>query len=128
MTLFITVHKRRSPGAAGVLRVSCGQTCQSSGSTGEGERGWHLVPPPIGPCGGRRAGLGSRAGRDGRGALQGRPFRPVGEERADACFHGPCKILTGSRPRETLSPRNAREGRRQPPTWPASGPEQEPFA
>lgn len=44
------------------------------------------MPPPIGPCGGRRAGLGSRAGRDGRGALQGRPFRPVGEERAERLF------------------------------------------
>lgn len=33
MTLFITVHKRQSPGAAGILHLSCGQTCQSSGST-----------------------------------------------------------------------------------------------
>lgn len=35
MTLFITVHKRQSPGAAGILRLSCGQTCQSNGSASQ---------------------------------------------------------------------------------------------
>lgn len=44
MTLFITVHKRRSPGAAWILCLSCGQTCQSSGSNSEGKGDWCSAP------------------------------------------------------------------------------------
>lgn len=45
MTLFITVPKRRSPGAAGLSGLSCGQTCPSSGSAGTCEPGWEAGPP-----------------------------------------------------------------------------------
>ena len=44
MTLFITVHKRRSPGAAWILCLSCGQTYQSSGSNSEGNGDWYSAP------------------------------------------------------------------------------------
>lgn len=62
MTLFITVHKRRSPGAAWILHLSCGQTCQSSGSNSESEGDWCLLPA----TGWRGAGL--RLGQEGRDA------------------------------------------------------------
>lgn len=60
MTLFITVHKRQSPGAAGILRLSCGQTCQSSGSASrQGRLLFSAGLPqacPLGSGGRRRAG------------------------------------------------------------------------
>lgn len=60
MTLFITVHKRPSPGAAGILRLSCGQTCQSSGSASQqGRLPFNARLPqacPMGSSGRRQAG------------------------------------------------------------------------
>jgi hypothetical protein len=70
MTLFITVHKRQSLGAAGILHLSCGQTCQSSGSTSE------VREAVVGASSISSAGLGSSlpgkgAGLGSKGAMRG---------------------------------------------------------